>query len=129
MPSYNTIILNNAVSRADRDVHFESISVDIAALSITQQSLIIRDNSIIDQLDIADCLKDFLISHGFTLELLQSMSAHNLAKNLGIDEYVARMIAQAAVNYDIKRNKNTPMLSTTKLFRNDNFATSFINGV
>jgi phosphatidylglycerophosphatase A len=121
--------LNNAVSRADRDIHFESISVDIAALSITQQSLIIRDNSIIDQLYIADCLKDFLISHGFTLELLQSMSAHNLAKNLGIDEYVARMIAQAAVNYDIKRNKNTPMLSTTKLFRNDNFATSFINGV
>jgi len=91
---------------------FESISVDIAPFSISQQSLITRDNNIRNQLDIADCLKDFLISHSFTLELLLSMSAHNLAKNLGIDEYVARMITQAAVNYDIKRNKNTSMLST-----------------
>lgn len=110
--SSNTKILNNAVGRVNRDIHFESISVDIAPLSISQQSLITRDNNIINQLDIADCLKDFLISHGFTPELLLNMSAHNLAKKLGIDEYVARMITQAAINYDMKRNKNTSMLST-----------------
>jgi hypothetical protein len=104
--SSNTKILNNAVGRVNGDIHFESISVEIAPLSISQQSLITRDNNIINQLDIADCLKDFLISHGFTPELLLNMSAHNLAKKLGIDEYVARMITQTAINYDMKRNKH-----------------------
>ena len=50
----------------------------------------------IKSLDIAGGLKDLLIVHGITIELLLSISATKLANTLGIDEYVARIICQSA---------------------------------
>lgn len=50
----------------------------------------------IKSLDIAGGLKDLLIVHGFTIELLLSISATKLANTLGIDEYVAKIICQSA---------------------------------
>ena len=47
-------------------------------------------------LDIAEGLKDLLIVHGFTIELLLSISATELSNTLGIDEYVAQIICQSA---------------------------------
>jgi hypothetical protein len=47
-------------------------------------------------LDIAEGLKDLLIFHGFTIELLLSISATELSNTLGIDEYVANIICQSA---------------------------------
>ena len=41
-----------------------------------------------------------LVSHGFNLESLFIMRAHDLAEILGIDEYVAKIIISAA--YDVK---------------------------
>jgi hypothetical protein len=60
------------------------------------QSQVVKD--IIDQLDIAYGLKNLLISHGFTLKLLLSISSTDLAEMLGIDEYVAEIIISAAHN-------------------------------
>ena len=41
-----------------------------------------------------------LVSHGFNLESLFIMRAHDLAEILGIDEYVAKIIISAT--YDVK---------------------------
>ena len=53
------------------------------------------DNNI-KSLDIADGLKDLLVLHGFTIDLLLSISATQLSNTLGIDEYVAKIICQSA---------------------------------
>ena len=50
----------------------------------------------INSLDIAEGLKDLLIIHGFTIELLLPISATELANTLGIDEYVAKIVCQSA---------------------------------
>ena len=50
----------------------------------------------IKSLDIAEGLKNLLIIHGFTIELLLTISATELANALGIDEYVAKIICQSA---------------------------------
>ena len=49
----------------------------------------------VDQLDIAEGLKELLLAYGFRLELLESMSSNDLAEILGIDEYIARIIIQS----------------------------------
>jgi excinuclease UvrABC nuclease subunit len=46
----------------------------------------------IDQLDIAEALKELLLTHVFTLERLKSVSANDLAEILGIDKYIAGII-------------------------------------
>jgi hypothetical protein len=46
----------------------------------------------IDQLDIAEGLKELLLAYGFRLELLKSMSSNDLAEILGIDRYIASII-------------------------------------
>jgi hypothetical protein len=46
----------------------------------------------VDQLDIAEGLKGLLLTYGFRLELLKSMSSNDLAEILGIDKYIARII-------------------------------------
>ena|ERR671936_150469 len=58
-------------------------------------------NNLIDYLDIAEGLKNMLVSHGFNLESLLIMRSHDLAEILGIDEYVAKIIISAA--HDIKK--------------------------
>src|ERR671931_2922681 len=63
------------------------------------------DPNIINQLDIAEGLKEILLIHGFNLESLLIMRPHDLAEMLGIDEYVAKIIIDAA--YDIKNKAST----------------------
>jgi hypothetical protein len=46
----------------------------------------------VDQLDIAEGLKELLLTYGFRLELLESMSSNDLAEMLGIDKYIAEII-------------------------------------
>jgi len=46
----------------------------------------------IDQLDIAEGLKELLLTYTFKLELLESMSSNDLAEILGIDKYIASII-------------------------------------
>ena len=53
-------------------------------------------DNIIKSLDIAEGLKELLILHGFTIELLLATSATELANTLGIDQYVAIIICQSA---------------------------------
>jgi hypothetical protein len=52
----------------------------------------------INHLDIAEGLKNMLISQGFNLESLLIMQPPDLAGMLGIDEYVAKIIISAAHN-------------------------------
>jgi hypothetical protein len=72
--------------------------VDLAysrsALQSIKEKLIAAD--IINQLDIADGLKELLISNGFTLRSLLKTSTSELAKILGIDQYIAKVIHDAA---------------------------------
>jgi hypothetical protein len=46
----------------------------------------------VDQLAIADGLKELLLAYSFRIELLKSMSSNDLAEILGIDKYIARII-------------------------------------
>jgi hypothetical protein len=46
----------------------------------------------VDQLDIAEGLKELLLAYGFRLDLLKSMSSNELAEMLGIDKYIASII-------------------------------------
>jgi hypothetical protein len=41
-------------------------------------------------------LKDLIINHGFTLDLLQCIQPSDLAEDLGIDKDVAKLICDAA---------------------------------
>jgi hypothetical protein len=47
-------------------------------------------------LDIANGLKELLIKYEFTLELLSTIPPSELAKILGIDEYIAKVICTFA---------------------------------
>ena len=62
-------------------------------------------DNIINQLDIAEGLKDALVRYGFKLDSLLIMQPNNLAEILGIDEYVAKLIISAA--HDIKNKAST----------------------
>ena len=57
-----------------------------------QQPQLISYIDAVDQLDIADGLKELLLAYGFRLELLKSMSSNDLAEILGVDKYIARII-------------------------------------
>jgi hypothetical protein len=50
---------------------------------------------LIEELEIADGLKQLLLSKDFTLELLLNTSASDLGKILGIDEYIATIVRSA----------------------------------
>jgi CheY-like chemotaxis protein len=63
------------------------------------------DNNVINHLDIAKGLKDMLVSHGFKLDSLLIIHPPELAKILGIDEYVAKLIISAV--HDIKNKAST----------------------
>jgi hypothetical protein len=49
---------------------------------------------LINQMEIADGLKELLISSGFTVKSLLNTSASDFAKILGIDEYVGTRYSQ-----------------------------------
>jgi hypothetical protein len=48
-----------------------------------------------NQLDIPEELKEMIINHGFTLDLLLNRKPTNLAEILGIDTDVAKIISNA----------------------------------
>ena len=74
--------MNTTVAENKVDVHYSQ-----SALQSIKEKLIAAD--IINQLDIADGLKELLINNRFTLRLLLKTSTSELAKILGIDEYIA----------------------------------------
>ena len=76
-----------------------------SALQSIKEKLIAAD--MINQLDVADALKELLISNGFTLRLLLKTSAPELAKILGIDEYIAKLVRDAAKKIIKDRHQNT----------------------
>ena len=61
-----------------------------------QQPHLMRYIDTVDQLGIAEGLKELLLTYCFKLELLRSMSSNDLAEILGIDKYIARIIINAA---------------------------------
>jgi len=74
-----------------------------SVLSGIKEKLIVTD--LINQLDIADGLKELLLSSSFTPKLLLNASVSDLAKILGIDEHVAKIVRDA-VNKVIKRSRS-----------------------
>jgi hypothetical protein len=58
-----------------------------------KEELLVRD--LINRMEIADGLKELLISSGFTVKSLLNTSASDFAKILGIDEYVAKLLTDA----------------------------------
>ncbi len=62
---------------------------------------------LINQLEIADGLKELLLSSSFTLKSLLNATVSDLAKTLGIDEHVAKLVSDA-VNKAIKRSRSIP---------------------
>ena len=69
-------------------------------LSVIEEKLAVTD--LINQLDIADGLKELLLSSSFTPKSLLIASVSDLAKILGIDEYVAKLVSDA-INKAIKK--------------------------
>jgi len=77
----------------------------LIAKNITLQSIKQRQTTttLVNQLDIPEGLKELIISHGFTLDLLLGSQPIDLAQTLGIDNDVAKMIINATrrhVKYD-----------------------------
>ena len=75
----------------------ESVRHKLIAKDITLQNIKQRHTSItlVNQLDIAEGLKELLINHGYTLDLLLGSKPADLAHTLGIDNDVAKMIIDA----------------------------------
>ena len=92
--------MNTTVAENKVDVHYSQ-----SVLQSIKEKLIAAD--MINQLDVADALKELLISNGFTLRLLLKKSAPELAKILGIDEYIAKLVRDAAKKIIKDRHQNT----------------------
>jgi hypothetical protein len=56
----------------------------------------------IQALPIADGLKDVLINQGFTIRRILQIKPNDLAAILGIEEYVAKIILNAAERHNYK---------------------------
>ena len=85
-------------NEVDIQYSLQSVRHDLIAKDITLQRIKQRQTTIdfINQLDIPAGLKDLIISHGFTLDLLQGTQPSDLAEALGIDKDVAKLICDAA---------------------------------
>ena len=70
-----------------------------SVLGSLKEELVVTD--LINQLEVADGLKELLINNGFTLKSLLNTSTSDFAKILGIDEYVAKLLSDA-VNKAVK---------------------------
>jgi hypothetical protein len=77
-----------ATTKDDMDEHVPS-----SVLSGIKEKLVVTD--LINQLDVADGLKELLMGSGFTLKSLLNASASDFANMLGIDEYVAKLVGDA----------------------------------
>ena len=95
--------MNTTVAENKVDVHYSQ-----SALQSIKEKLIAAD--IINQLDIADGLKELLINNGFTLRLLLKTSTSELAKILGIDEYIAKLLRDAPKKIIKVQHQNTILI-------------------
>jgi len=89
-----------AAAEDDMDQHFPP-----SVLSGIKEKLLVTD--LINQMEIADGLKELLISTGFTVKSLLNTSASDFAKILGIDEYVGKLLSDE-VNKAIKTSRSVP---------------------
>ena len=74
------------------DDHHSTSYFDLLQRSVSQKLLV---EDFIDQLDIADGLKQLLLSHGFSLKGLLNISHAELIEHFGIDNYVSEIIISA----------------------------------
>ncbi|HXP52544.1 MAG TPA: hypothetical protein VN922_21505 [Bacteroidia bacterium] len=77
-----------AASEDELDEH-----ISPSVLNDIKQEVMVID--LINQLDIADGLKELLLSSNFTFKSLLNTSTSNFALMLGIDHYVAKIISDA----------------------------------
>ncbi len=89
-----------AAAEDDTDEH-----VPPSVLGGIKEKFLVTD--LINQMEIADGLKELLISTGFTVKSLLNTSTSDFAKILGIDEYVAKLLTDA-INKAIKSSASMP---------------------
>ncbi|MFY9869557.1 MAG: hypothetical protein WAK17_07550 [Candidatus Nitrosopolaris sp.] len=89
------------------NVKFDKHRIDIQSLQSVRHTLIAKNITLqsikqrktttdfVNQLDIPEGLKELIINHGFTLDLLLGLHPMDLAQTLGIDNDVAKMIIDA----------------------------------
>jgi hypothetical protein len=73
------------------EVAIHGLQIDLQCI---KEELITTDS--INQLDIADGLKELLISKNFTLNMLLDTPVSEISQILGIDNYIASVIRYAA---------------------------------
>lgn len=78
------------------EVNPQSSSLLRSSLDSMRYEFEIADILDIRHLDIAEGLKELLIAHGITLELLLEMSSNELVEIFGFDQYVANIILNSA---------------------------------
>ncbi|PWU82355.1 MAG: hypothetical protein DLM72_02190, partial [Candidatus Nitrosopolaris wilkensis] len=92
--------MSTAYNRNEVDIQssLQSVRHKLIAKDITLQRIKQRQTAIgfINQLDTPAGLKDLIINHGFTSDLLQSIHPSDLAEDLDIDKDVAKLICDAA---------------------------------
>jgi hypothetical protein len=92
--------MSTAYDKNEVDILYslQSVRHNLIAKDHTLQRIKQRQTTIvfINQLDIPAGLKELIINHGFTLDLLQSTLPSDLAEALGIDKDVAKLICDAA---------------------------------
>jgi hypothetical protein len=89
------------------NVKFDKHRIDIQSLQSVRHTLIAKNITLqsikqrktttdfVNQLDMPEGLKELIINHGFTLDLLLGLHPMDLAQTLGIDNDVAKMIIDA----------------------------------
>ncbi len=92
--------MSTAYNRNEVDIQssLQSVRHNLIAKDITLQRIKQRQTAIgfINQLDIPAGLKDLIINHGFTLDLLQNIQPSDLAEDLGIEKDIAKIICDTA---------------------------------
>ena len=78
------------------EVNPQSSSLLRSSLDSMRYEFEIADILDIRHLDIAEGLKELLIAHGITLELLSEMSSIELVEIFGFDQYIAGIILNSA---------------------------------
>ena len=79
---------------------------DIILQSIKQRQTIIHFTN---RLDIPVALRDLVVNHGFTLDVLLNIHPFDLAEALGIDKDVAKIISDAAKGLEKREQFETKL--------------------
>jgi hypothetical protein len=91
--------MNTPCSENELDIQcgLQSVRHKLIAKSITLQKIKQQQTTInfVNQLDLPAGLRELIINHGFTLDLLLNEQPTHLAENLGIDEDIAKIITDA----------------------------------